>query len=100
MDTKVHGQSLRRVALHGVEYWLKAEFGRSSNLPIIRLAPPGSQSTLILDQIYRAMLDYLFHWALETQGYHLTHHELTDTLIRIARDYRKVEQQPSATPPR
>lgn len=100
MDTKVDGRSLRRATLLEVEYWLKTEFGRSSNLPTIRLAPPGSQCTLVLDQIYRAMLDYLFHWALETQGCHLTHAELSDTLIRIARTYRKVEQQPSATQPR
>jgi hypothetical protein len=90
MDTQVLERSIRRATFREIECWLTAEFGRSPNLPMLRISTPDSVQGLVTDQIYRAMLDYLFHWSLETLGYHLTHEELHITLIKIARRYNKV----------
>ncbi len=100
MDTKVHKQSLRRAALEEVEYWLMADFEKHPNLPIILVAPPGSQHKPIFDQVYRSMREYYFHLSLTTLECHLTIEELSDALIRVARIYSKVELTSTTTPPR
>ena len=81
-------RDLRKDALREVECWLTDEFARNPHFPIINVEH--DWRSVPLDQIYRAMLDYLFHWALVTQSCHLHRHELRAALLKVAARYRLV----------
>ena len=83
-------RDIRRDALREVECWLTGEFRRSPMLPVIVL-DSDIQQAVIREQVYRAMFDYLFHWAIQTQNYLLRHEELCVSLIKVAARYDKVK---------
>lgn len=94
MDTP---HDIHRAALREVECWLTGEFVRSPNLPVIPThhIGPGIPTD---DPVYRAMLSYLFHWALETLHYHLRHEELRAALLKVAARHGKLVEAAPALP--
>ncbi len=88
IDSPTKPRNLRRDTLHDVECWLTGQFERNPYFPIINIEH--DWHSVPLDQIYRAMLDYLFHWALVTHRCHLRPPELRAALLKVAARYRLV----------
>lgn len=82
--------NLHKEAVHAMECWLTGEFSRFPNLPTIRVDHPFSHDIFLEDPIYRAMMDYLFHWVLNSQQCHLQRSEIQSVLLKVARRYGKV----------
>lgn len=88
---KVHQDALR-----SLECWLTDQFSRYPEMPCIEHHP--CEHRLVSEgPMYRCMIDYLFHWALETQGVHLTRHEIRYALYKVAQRYGKTKEQALAT---
>lgn len=86
-----HTRNAHQDALRSLECWLTDQFSRYPALPCIehhpcehRLVPEGP--------LYRCMIDYLFHWALEAQGVRLTRQEIRCVLYKVAQRYGKTKE--------
>ena len=98
MDIAHKPRDIRRDALREVECWLTGEFRRSPLLPNIPLSPDNTPIHP-MSGAYRAMVEYLFHWALETQRYHLHRPEIIAAIVKVAARYKKVTIATSAHAP-